>query len=107
MTHRSPLVTLAGLVVAFALFFGINLASSAPRQATGAEYSSASPSASPADQTSETPSPSTTGPATATATATRVQVERRQPNQRVTSSRTRWSTPDAPTMTARRLLSLS
>ena len=60
MTHRSPLVTLAGLVVAFALFFGINLASSAPRQATGAEYSSASPSASPADQTSETPSPSTT-----------------------------------------------
>jgi hypothetical protein len=67
MTHRSPLVTLAGLVVAFALFFGINLASSAPRQATGPEYSSASPSASTGDQTSETPSPSNTGPASATA----------------------------------------
>ena len=25
MTHRSPLVTLAGLLVAFAVFFGINL----------------------------------------------------------------------------------
>ena len=30
MTHRSPLVTLAGLVVAFGTMFGINLASSAP-----------------------------------------------------------------------------
>src|SRR5215210_5027558 len=67
MTHRSPLVTLAGLVVAFALFFGINLASSAPRQATGPEYSSASPSASSADRTSETPSPSATEQASATA----------------------------------------
>jgi hypothetical protein len=26
MTHRSPLVTLAGLVVAFAIMFGVNLA---------------------------------------------------------------------------------
>ena len=71
MTHRSPLVTLAGLVVAFALFFGINLASSAPRQATNPEYSSASPSASSADQTSETPSPSATEQASGTASPNR------------------------------------
>jgi FlaG/FlaF family flagellin (archaellin) len=32
MTHRGPLVTLAGLVVAFGIFFGINLANSAPHQ---------------------------------------------------------------------------
>ncbi len=31
MTHRSPLVTLLGLVVAFAIMFGVNLASSEPR----------------------------------------------------------------------------
>jgi len=65
MTHRSPLVTLAGLVVAFAVFFGINLANSAPRQATGPGYSSASPSAS--SQGTETQSPSPTQQASATA----------------------------------------
>jgi hypothetical protein len=66
MTHRSPLVTLAGLVVAFAIFFGINLANSAPRQATGPGYSSASPSAS--SQSNQTESPSaTTQQATPTA----------------------------------------
>ena len=65
MTHRSPLVTLAGLVVAFAIFFGINLANSAPRQATGPGYSSASPSAS--SQSNETESPSPTQQASATA----------------------------------------
>jgi len=74
MTHRSPLVTLAGLVVAFALFFGINVANSAPRQATGPEYSSPSPSASataeqssavasptPSEQSTTSASPSPTG----------------------------------------------
>jgi hypothetical protein len=56
MTHRSPLVTLAGLVVAFAIFFGINLANSAPRRATGPGYSSASPSeSSPSNQTQSPP----------------------------------------------------
>ena len=30
MTHRSPLVTLAGLVIAFGVMFGVNMASSAP-----------------------------------------------------------------------------
>src|SRR5215213_2100784 len=65
MTHRSPLVTLAGLLVAFAVFFGINLANSAPRQATGPGYSSASPSAS--SQNNETQSPSPTQQASPTA----------------------------------------
>ena len=64
MTHRSPLVTLAGLLVAFAVFFGINLASSAPRQATGPGYSSASPSPSSAEQST---SPSATEQASPTA----------------------------------------
>ena len=45
MTHRGPLVTLAGLVVAFGIFFGINLANSAPHQEVGEGYSSGSPSA--------------------------------------------------------------
>ena len=68
MTHRSPLVTLAGLVVAFAIFFGINLANSAPRGATGPGYSSASPSASSPDQSSDTPSPPATQQASPMAT---------------------------------------
>ena len=63
MTHRSPLVTLAGLVVAFAIFFGVNLANSARHQATGAGYSSASPSSSSLDQGSGTPSSPATQPA--------------------------------------------
>jgi hypothetical protein len=67
MTHRSPLVTLAGLVVAFAIFFGINLANSAPGQATGPGYSSASPSASSPDQGTETPSSPATQSASPTA----------------------------------------
>ena len=43
MTHRSPLVTLIGLVAAFAIMFGVNLASSAPRDsyAGGASPSAA------------------------------------------------------------------
>ena len=44
MTHRGPLVTLAGLVVAFGIFFGINLMNSAPHQEVGEGYSSGSPS---------------------------------------------------------------
>ena len=69
MTHRSPLVTLLGLVAAFAIMFGVNMASSAPRDSYGASPSPA-PSAtaavpSPADQTSAAPSsepPSPTRP---------------------------------------------
>jgi hypothetical protein len=67
MTHRSPLVTLAGLVVAFAIFFGINLANSAPRGVTGPGYSSVSPSAGSPDQSSVTPSPPGTQQASPTA----------------------------------------
>src|SRR5919112_1961700 len=44
MTHRGPRVTLAGLVVAFGIFFGINLMNSAPHQEVGEGYSSGSPS---------------------------------------------------------------
>jgi hypothetical protein len=67
MTHRSPLVTLAGLVVAFAIFFGVNLANSARHQATGPGYSSASPSSSSLDQGSGTPSSPATQPASPSA----------------------------------------
>jgi hypothetical protein len=35
--HRSPLFTLAGLVLAFAIMFGVNLANSAPRVYNGTE----------------------------------------------------------------------
>jgi hypothetical protein len=76
VTHRSPLVTLLGLVVAFAIMFGVNLANSAPRDsytaspspassATAASStagpSSAAPSSEPPSSTAPTPSPSATG----------------------------------------------
>jgi hypothetical protein len=79
MTHRSPLVTLAGLVVAFAVFFGINLANSAPRQATGAGYSSASPSAS--SQSNETQSPSPNQQASPTASPSETATAEPEGNQ--------------------------
>lgn len=75
MTHRSPLVTLLGLVALFAIMFGVNLASSAPRDSyTGSPSPAASPSAaatspadpSPAPPTSEPPSPAPSPSATAT-----------------------------------------
>jgi hypothetical protein len=75
VTHRSPLVTLLGLVALFAIMFGVNLASSAPRDSyTGSPSPAASPSAaatSPADPpsapaTSEPPSPTPSPSPTAT-----------------------------------------
>jgi hypothetical protein len=69
VTHRSPLVTLLGLVAAFAIMFGVNLASSAPRNsyaeppgstpsATAAATSAASPtSAIPSSEPPASPSP--------------------------------------------------
>jgi len=61
MTHRSPLVTLAGLVIAFAIFFGLNLANSAAHQEVGEGYLSASPSASgTTNQPTEVPNPTAT-----------------------------------------------
>lgn len=93
MTHRSPLVTLAGLVVAFGLFFGINLANSAPRQEVGAGYSSGSPSATePTDQPTAVPSPTATEAATPSAspteTATQDQAGDEFPNKIVYAGRT-------------------
>ena len=81
MTHRSPLVTLAGLVLAFGIMFGVNLASSAPRGSYGAASSppvasatttapsptdSASASATESSAASDTPSPSATPTSTPT-----------------------------------------
>jgi hypothetical protein len=72
VTHRSPLVTLAGLLAAFAIMFGVNLASSAPPNSYGqpsaspdvttpAPTQAATTSAGPAETPS--PSPSVTAPA--------------------------------------------
>jgi hypothetical protein len=91
MTHRSPLVTLAGLVVAFAIMFGINLANSAPRSG---EYAnpSASPSASAAPST-EVQSPAATEKATAantlSKTATQAPRTEQFPNKIVYAGRTK------------------
>jgi hypothetical protein len=66
VTHRSPLVTLLGLVAAFAIMFGVNLASSAPRDSyTGSPSPAATPTAAatspsappPSEPPSPTPSP--------------------------------------------------
>jgi hypothetical protein len=63
VTHRSPLVTLVGLVAAFAIMFGVNLASSAPRDS----YFGGQPSASPAASTpASTPTPAASPTETAT-----------------------------------------
>jgi len=64
VTHRSPLITLVGLVAAFAIMFGVNLASSAPRDsyAGGASPTAAASSQAPAATVEPTP--------TAAATAT-------------------------------------
>ena len=58
MTHRSPLVTLLGLVIAFAIMFGVNLASSEPR---GSYAASPSPSA-PATAATDPASPTSAAP---------------------------------------------
>jgi hypothetical protein len=66
VTHRSPLVTLLGLVALFAIMFGVNLASSAPpgsyraspSPTPAAATSPASPTSAP--PTSEPPSPTPT-----------------------------------------------
>jgi hypothetical protein len=54
VTHRSPLVTLAGLVIAFAVMFGVNIASSAPP----GSYESPGPTqAAPPPSTTSAPAP--------------------------------------------------
>ena len=104
LTHRSPLVTLAGLVIAFAVMFGVNITSSAP----AGSYQS--PGATPA-----APAPSPTNAATTAAppTATgarrpvppRLPLRHRAPPRARTgaaSSRPGSSTRDAPGTTRRR-----
>jgi hypothetical protein len=71
VTHRSPLVTLLGLVAAFAIMFGVNLASSEPRDSyIGSPSPAATPTTAattpavptsappPSEPPSPTPSPS-------------------------------------------------
>jgi hypothetical protein len=90
VAHRSPLVTLLGLVAAFAIMFGVNMASSAPR----GSYASPSPtppaSAGPAAPTSAAPSsepPSPTPPPSPTLSASESEVEK-FPNKVVYAGRT-------------------
>ena len=74
MTHRSPLVTLAGLVIAFVVMFGVNLASSAP----AGSYQS--PGSTPV-----APSP-TTAPPLPTETASASPAETKAPSPSATES---------------------
>ena len=70
MKYRSPLFTLAGLVLAFAIMFGVNIANSGPRVYTGAPPAAttvaAAPSSSPA-ASSEPASPTASETAAASA----------------------------------------
>ena len=71
MTHRSPLVTLIGLVAAFAIMFGVNLASSAaPGGNATPGPSAAATTAAPPTSASPSPSPSATQPPSPSASAT-------------------------------------
>lgn len=77
MTHHSPLVTLMGLVAAFAIMFGVNLASSTPRDSYAGGASPTAPATtSPGPSVEPTPTAAATGTAatptpTPTAAATR------------------------------------
>ena len=88
MTHRSPLVTLIGLVAAFAIMFGVNLASSAPRDSYAGGASPSAAASTPPVASEPTPSveptptaAATTTAATPTPTATRAQNESDFPNK--------------------------
>lgn len=63
MKHRSPLVTLVGLVVAFGVMLGVNFASASPPGSYNAGAASGSPSAPP--PTNAAPTPSTQPPSAA------------------------------------------
>jgi hypothetical protein len=90
VTHRSPLVTLLGLVGLFAIMFGVNLASSAPRDSYAGSPSpvpsvtAAAPTS--AEPTSEPPSPSPPFPSPAPS-ASETEVEK-FPNKVVYAGRT-------------------
>jgi len=64
LTHRSPLVTLAGLVIAFGVMFGVNIASSEP----AGSYES--PTGTPGAPAPSPTNAATTAPPTASASAT-------------------------------------
>jgi len=94
VTHRSPLVTLLGLVAAFAIMFGVNLASSEPR---GSYTASPSPSApataatTPASPTSAAPSsepPSPIPPPSPSPSASETKEVEKFPNKVVYAGRT-------------------
>ena len=91
MTHRSPLVTLAGLVVAFAIMFTINIANN-PERAEQPASASASPVAS-ATPSTEVQSPAATEKAspavTPTKTATQAPEAEQFPTKIVYAGRTK------------------
>lgn len=72
MTHRSPLVTLAGLVIAFAVMFGVNLTSSAP----AGSYESTAPTPVAPSNAASTAAP----PPTETASASPVETTAPSPS---------------------------
>jgi hypothetical protein len=95
VTHRSPLVTLLGLVAAFAIMFGVNLASSAPRDSysagPGSTPSATAAATSAANPTSAAPSsepPSATPPPTPSHSASKTAKGEEFPNKIVYAGRT-------------------
>lgn len=95
MTHRSPLFTLAGLVIAFGLMFAVNLANDAPGQEVGEGYPSASPAATAAtDQPTEVPGPTATEQPTSSTSPTQTATQESEaegaqfPNKVVYAGRT-------------------
>ncbi|HSU36748.1 MAG TPA: hypothetical protein VLJ88_13905 [Propionibacteriaceae bacterium] len=80
MTHRSPLITLVGLVAAFAIMFGVNLASSAPRDSYAGGASPTAPASTPPASPASTPPAASVEP-TPTAAATARPDESEFPNK--------------------------
>ena len=95
MTHRSPLFTLLGLVVAFAIMFGVNLASSAPRDSYRASPSqaasataAATSAASPSSTAPSSEPPSSSAPASPLASASATPQQSKFPHKVVYAGRT-------------------
>jgi hypothetical protein len=90
MTHRSPLVTLAGLVVAFAIMFGVNIAMDRDQPAKAGVPS---PSASPAATTqAPTQSASESASASTSPTITKTPATEQFPDKTVYAGRTKDGT---------------
>jgi hypothetical protein len=92
VTHRSPLVTLLGLVVAFAIMFGVNLANSAPRGSYTADPSptpaAATSAASPTSAAPSTESPTPAPPTSQSPSASETQQGEKFPHKVVYAGRT-------------------